>query len=189
MGTYRERLRTNLNHRGHLKSPHKCHFHHGERWLKSLCLGLMWIRRFQGTYLIWELVINQGRIPKGILLFLSSFHSVDNTSLVCVLSHSVMSDSLRPKDCSLRGSSVHGNLQARILEWVAMLSSRGSSQPKDQTQVFCIAGRFFTVWATKEAQYLSRHYQIPSQIKSKKKKWPRSSQFLQDTFQTATKIY
>ena len=97
MGTYRERLRTNLNHRGHLKSPHKCHFHHGERWLKSLCLGLMCIRRFQGTYLIWELVINQGRIPKGILLFLSSFHSVDNISLVCVLSHSVMSDSATPR--------------------------------------------------------------------------------------------
>ena len=50
-----------------------------------------------------------------------------------------------PKDCSLRGSSVHGDLQARILEWVAMLSSRGSSQHKDRTQVSCIAGRFFTV--------------------------------------------
>ena len=41
-----------------------------------------------------------------------------------------------------------GILQARILEWVAMPSSRGSSQPKDRAQVSCIAGRFFTVWAT-----------------------------------------
>ena len=49
------------------------------------------------------------------------------------------------KDCSPPGSSVHGTLQARILEWVAMPSSRGSSQPRDQTQVFHIAGRFFTV--------------------------------------------
>ena len=42
-------------------------------------------------------------------------------------------------------------LQARILEWVAMPSSRGSSQPRDQTQVSLIAGRFFTIWATREA--------------------------------------
>ena len=47
-------------------------------------------------------------------------------------------------DFSPPGSSVHGILQARILEWVAMPSSRGSSQPRDQTQVSCIASRFFT---------------------------------------------
>ena len=41
--------------------------------------------------------------------------------------------------------SVHGVLQARILEWIAMPSSRGPSQPKDQTHVSCIAGRFFTM--------------------------------------------
>ena len=44
-----------------------------------------------------------------------------------------------------------GILQARILEWVAMLSSRGSSQPRDRTQVSSIAGGFFTSWATREA--------------------------------------
>ena len=48
--------------------------------------------------------------------------------------------------------SVHGILQARILEWVAFLFSRGSPQPRDWTQVSCIAGGFFTVWATREAQ-------------------------------------
>ena len=48
------------------------------------------------------------------------------------------------------GSSVHGILQARTLEWVAFPFSRGSSQPRDQTHVFHIAGRFFTVWATRE---------------------------------------
>ena len=42
-------------------------------------------------------------------------------------------------------------LQARILEWIAILFSRGSSQPRDQTQVSHIAGRIFTVWATREA--------------------------------------
>ena len=55
-----------------------------------------------------------------------------------------------PMDCSLLGSSVHGILQLRILEWVAIPFSKGSSQPRDQTQVSCIAGRFFTVWATRE---------------------------------------
>ena len=45
-----------------------------------------------------------------------------------------------------------GILQARILEWVAMPSSRGSSQSRDRTQVSCTAGWFFTVWATREAQ-------------------------------------
>ena len=49
-----------------------------------------------------------------------------------------------PMDHSLPGSSVHGSLQARILEWVAMPSSRKSSQPGDQTWVSCIVGRFFT---------------------------------------------
>ena len=56
-----------------------------------------------------------------------------------------------PMDCSPPGSSVHGILQARTLEWVAMPSSRGSSRPRDRTWIFCIAGRFFTVWATGEA--------------------------------------
>ena len=48
--------------------------------------------------------------------------------------------------------TLHGILQARILEWVAFPFSRGSSQPLDRTQVSCIAGRFFTNWATREAQ-------------------------------------
>ena len=47
---------------------------------------------------------------------------------------------------------VHGNLQARILEWVAFPSSRGSSQPRDWTQVSRIAGGFFTSWVTRQAQ-------------------------------------
>ena len=50
-----------------------------------------------------------------------------------------------PMDCSPRGSSVHEILQARILEWVTMPSSKGSSRPRDQTQVSCTAGGFFMV--------------------------------------------
>ena len=56
-----------------------------------------------------------------------------------------------PMDCSPPGSSVHGIFQAWILEWVAVSFSRGSSWPRDRTWVFCIVGRCFTVWATREA--------------------------------------
>ena len=56
-------------------------------------------------------------------------------------------------DCSLPGSSVHGIFQARVLEWVAISFSRGSSQPRDRTQVSCIAGRHFTLWAAREVLY------------------------------------
>ena len=62
-----------------------------------------------------------------------------------------------PIGCSLPGSSVHGILQARILEQVAYPFSSGSSQPRNQTGVSYIAGRFFTSWATREAhEYRSR---------------------------------
>ena len=67
-----------------------------------------------------------------------------------------------PMDCSLPGSSVHGILQARLLEWVAVPVSRGSSQPRNRTQVSHIAGGSFTVWATKEAQEYWREEAYPS---------------------------
>ena len=50
-----------------------------------------------------------------------------------------------PMDYSLPGSSVHGILQARILEWAAIPFSKGSSWPRDRTQVYCTASRFFTI--------------------------------------------
>ena len=53
-----------------------------------------------------------------------------------------------PMDCSLPGSSVHGIFQAIVLEWIAISFSRGSSQPRDRTQVSHIVDRCFTVWAT-----------------------------------------
>ena len=56
-----------------------------------------------------------------------------------------------PMDWSPPGSSVKEILQARIPEWVTMPSSRGSSQPREWTQVSCIACKFFTIWATKES--------------------------------------
>ena len=63
------------------------------------------------------------------------------------VSRSVVSDFLHPMDCSPPGPSVRGILQARILEWVAISFSRGSSQSRNRTWISCIAGRFFTYWA------------------------------------------
>ena len=56
-----------------------------------------------------------------------------------------------PTLCNPMEYTVHGFLQARILEWVAFPFSRGSSQPRDRIQVSRIAGRFFTHRATREA--------------------------------------
>ena len=65
-----------------------------------------------------------------------------------------------PMDCSPPGSSVHGILLARILEWVATPFSRGSSQPRDQAQVSYIAGKVFTICATREVSYLSHVHKL-----------------------------
>ena len=59
-----------------------------------------------------------------------------------------------PIDCSLLGSSVHGIFQAKVLEWVVIAFSRGSSQPRDRTQVSRIVRRWFTLWATRKSPYL-----------------------------------
>ena len=74
-----------------------------------------------------------------------------------------------PMDCSPAGSSVCEVSQGRILEWVAIPSSRGSSWPRDWTQVFCITGRFFTVWDIGETQGLTEMGQ---------KKWPKQTHFI-----------
>ena len=72
-----------------------------------------------------------------------------------------------PMDCSLPRSSVHGILQTRILQWVAVPFSRGSSQPTDQTQISHIAGRFFTSWATgKPEKMLPYLLTIPDGVES-----------------------
>ena len=69
----------------------------------------------------------------------------------CLVAQSCITN---PTDCNPSGFSVHGTSQARILEWVAMPSFRVSSQPRDQTQVSCISGGFFTSRTTREAHEL-----------------------------------
>ena len=68
-----------------------------------------------------------------------------------------------PIECTLPDSSV----QARILVWTGISFSRGSSQPRNRTQVYSIAGRFFTDWATREA-----HIEVPQNIKPRTTIWP-----------------
>ena len=63
----------------------------------------------------------------------------------CVLSHSVVSDSVTPWTVARQAPLSMWILQARILEWVAMSSSKGSSQPRDRTQISHTAGGFFTI--------------------------------------------
>ena len=77
-----------------------------------------------------------------------------------------------PMDCRPPGSSVHGLLQARVLEWVSMPSSRGSSQPWDWTQVSCLAGGFFTS-ATWEAPHLG-HFWIKKGLLEVRLGWQHS---------------
>ena len=85
----------------------------------------------------------------------SSVHGISLCVWVCgcmLLAQSCLTF-CNPMQCSSPGSSVHGTSRARILKWVTIPFSRGSSQPRDQTQVSHIAGRFSTIWATREAQY------------------------------------
>ena len=86
-----------------------------------------------------------------------------------------------PTDCSPPGLSVHGILKARILQWVAFSFSRGSSQPRGWTLVSYTAGRFFTVWTTREAQCRSA-IMIPKPqwgmvTKRESQPWPSPSDF------------
>ena len=65
-----------------------------------------------------------------------------------------------PMNCSPPDTSVHGIHQARILEWVAISFSRGSSQFRDWTWVSCIGDRFFTIWATRQAKSYINKYKL-----------------------------
>ena len=89
-----------------------------------------------------------------ICLFFYQYHTVLITVKVKVLVTQSCPTLCDPMNCSPPGSSVHGILQARILEWVAILFFRESSQPRDQTWVSRIADRFFTIWAMRKALWL-----------------------------------
>ena len=87
-------------------------------------------------------------VPKTTLSFQDSLEKLRKAVILTVMVYDsevkVKISQSCPTLCDPMDYTVHGILQARILEWVAFPSSRGSSQPKDQTQVSRIAGRFFT---------------------------------------------
>ena len=101
-------------------------------------------------------------------------HGKHSFHLCAVLSCSVVSDSATPWTVACQAPLSMGILQARILEWVAMPSSRGSSQPRDRTQFSHTEGRFLTVWITREAcfhLYWSINFSAFNKIYSNKYLW------------------
>ena len=80
--------------------------------------------------------------------FFATYHHLGSPWSEADTSSEVKVTQLCPTLCNPMDSIVHGILQARILEWVAFPSSRGSFQPRDQTQVSCITDGFFTSWTT-----------------------------------------
>ena len=146
---------------------------HKQRFLKKLKIQLPWVG-WMASPTRWTWVwVNSGSWRwtgrPGVLRFMgsqsrtrlsgwtelnwwpsNSIPVYESESVSC----SVIPPPCGPMACSPPGSSVHGILQARILGWVAMSFSRGSSQPREWTQVSHITGRFFTVWATGEAPFL-----------------------------------
>ena len=99
---------------------------------------------------------------------LSNFHSLTSCCLPAILKLFISEvpqscpTLWTPMDCSLPGSSFHGILQARVLEWGAISFSRGSSWPRDQTLVSSIPGRHFNLWATREVQkqFIGLHFSL-----------------------------
>ena len=85
-------------------------------------------------------------IPLQITIFIY-FEYTSRSRIAMLVTQSCLT-LCEPMDCSLPGSSVRGTFQARILEWVAILFSRGSSWPRNWNWVSCIGGRFFITWAT-----------------------------------------
>ena len=92
-------------------------------------------------------------------------------SCACVCESLSRAQLCDPMDWSPPGSSVHRISQARVLEWVVIFSSRGSSWPRDRTQVCCIAGGFFTIWATREASYKGLLSSCKHVFRSDSSKW------------------
>ena len=127
----------------------------------------------QGHRFLFSLTFNAAGIPiKPSLNFFSALVNyfcwlknpriqVGNKEVEVLVTHSCQT-LCDPRDCTLSGSSVHGILQARILEWVAISVSKGSIQPRDQIWVSCIAGRFFTLWAPREVVVGNIHQGKPT---------------------------
>ena len=118
-------------------------------------LETVWFNRVFGLEL-WSL---NGGMTSMCSHFVECSLQIFHLTVPAVLAVSVTQSCLTlcdPMDCSPPGSSVHGIFKARIPEWVSIPFSRGSSPPRDWTQVSCTAGRLFTVWDTRSLSTLQR---------------------------------
>ena len=99
-------------------------------------------------------LLHQGYYPSFFIVTCPSdiFTLIPYLNTPCVSVTQLCPTLCDPMDCSPPGSSVHGTLHARILEWVTISSSMWSSQPRNRTPVSHTAGRFFTFWVAMEAQ-------------------------------------
>ena len=112
---------------------------------KIMCIiriCIVWERNFSCKEVIVDIILGCSEMFLGVLLCTNIFFSG-----CWWYSHQVVSDSWDPMDCSRQAPPS----MARILEWVTISFSRESSWPRNQAQVSCITGRFFTSWATRKA--------------------------------------
>ena len=119
--------------------------HYANRTITTMFLLMLFLKETPHHKTLWDSLVNW--VNDSIFRKLEAACESE--------SRPVVSDSLQ----------VHEILQARILEWVTFPFSRGSSQPKDWTQVSCIAGGFFTSWAIREPHENGRQKQFSSQDK------------------------
>ena len=115
--------------------------------INALFKSTFWCHRYGSSFNAWmrniclymaEINLNSCLLYfKHLKFLIPSLNSHFKSRYTVCVSRSVVSD---PR-------TIHGILQARTLEWIAVPFSRGSSWPTDQTQVSCIAGRFFIIWA------------------------------------------
>ena len=123
--------------------PIVCFWYLCQRWVDCRCVDL-----FLGS----------------LLVYMSVFYVSE-----CVLVTQSCPTLCDPMAYSLPGSSAHGILQARTLEWVAIPFSRESSWPRDQVQVSCIAGSFFAVWASRVPSFTHKWIHTHIHTESKKR--------------------
>ena len=112
---------------------------------------------YYGAWPGWAVSVSV--LPLPLSMNIHCWMPLGLTGLISLLSKGLKSPTLYdPMDCSPPGSSIHGTLQARILKWVAIPFSRESFWSRDWTQVFCIAGRSFTVWTTRDFPWLFYYF-------------------------------
>ena len=113
----------------------------------NICI---YIYAYTYTYIYYIYILRESERYYRLYIYVHTLYIYIYACIWWWFSHYVVSHCCDRVDCSPPGSSVHGILQARILERVAISFSRGSSQPKNLTRVSCIVGRWFTNWAMRE---------------------------------------